>query len=422
MSQDPLHLLVIEPRFPGPLAGVADALVRRRGYRATLMCHVVEPAEYWPASVGNGLDVVQFQVGGVAREPAVSWTRDLERAFCYAYGAWEVFDARRIRPVDLVLGRSAGLGSTLFAPVSYPRVPIVQALDYHVHPTANDLAEVDLPALPVEYRHWRRAATAMDLLDLENGVRPWTFSHWQRNLFPPEYRNDFRVLHHGIDAPDRPPRSGPRTRPCVVAGRSIPPDVQLVTYVSRRLDRLRGFDRFVALADRLLAEREDVLCVAVGGGPVERALDVRFHGQDYAAALLGDRDRSAASRLWCPGNLTPRELDMLLEASDLHIAPGRPYPVARSTFEAMAVQTPILAWDTAPVREVLTHEQTGWLVPPGDAAIDEAAAIARAILNDPAAARSVTRAARAVFLERFDRAAVLPEIAGWFHALASGEA
>src|SRR5947209_924292 len=75
MAQDPLHLLCIEPAFPGRLGAVADWLVRRRGYRCQFYCHTVGPQETWPEAVGRGLDVIGFNVGGVAREAAVEWTR-----------------------------------------------------------------------------------------------------------------------------------------------------------------------------------------------------------------------------------------------------------------------------------------------------------------------------------------------------------
>ncbi|HEV3256787.1 MAG TPA: hypothetical protein VG013_07910 [Gemmataceae bacterium] len=116
MAQDPLSLLCIEPRFPGRLGAVADWLVRRRGYRCQFYCHHIAPREHWPEATGKGLDVVQFNVGGVAKEAAVSWTRTLERGLCYGYGCWEVIEARRLKGIDLILGHSAGLGSTLFAP------------------------------------------------------------------------------------------------------------------------------------------------------------------------------------------------------------------------------------------------------------------------------------------------------------------
>src|SRR5580658_11071721 len=111
MPQAPLHLLCVEPRFPGRLGATADWLVRRRGYRCQFFCNVVDRQEDLPESVGQGLELVPFKVGGVARGKAASWTRILERGLCYAYGFWEVLTARRPGAVDLILGRSCGLGS-----------------------------------------------------------------------------------------------------------------------------------------------------------------------------------------------------------------------------------------------------------------------------------------------------------------------
>ena len=45
MAQDPLHLLCIEPQFPGRLGGVADWLVRRRGYRCQFYCNNTDAQE-----------------------------------------------------------------------------------------------------------------------------------------------------------------------------------------------------------------------------------------------------------------------------------------------------------------------------------------------------------------------------------------
>jgi glycosyltransferase involved in cell wall biosynthesis len=408
----PLSLLCVEPRFPGRLGGVADWLVRKRGYRCRFYCHTAGPREHWPPSVGRGLEVIAFNVGGVAREQAVSWTRSLERGLCYAYGCWEVLEARRPRPIDLVLGRSAGLGSTLFAPAHLPRIPIVNLFDYHFHPHHHDLAgEPDRPTTP-EYLAWRRTANAMDLLDLENGVHPWVPTAWQRDLFPPEYRGDFTVLFDGVDASrlHRDP-----ARPRVVAGTPVPPGMHVVSFVARRLDRLRGFDRFARLANRLLRECPDVLCVAAGGRTVDRGLDVLHFGQDYAAHVFREEPPMDPERFRLLGDITLEGIAELLKASDLHVYPGRPYPVARSLVEAMAAGCVVLAADTAPVREIVTPGTTGLLVPPDDA--DAAFEQALAVLADPAAHRPLGDAAADLVRQRLARDATLPALAAWFEQL-----
>jgi hypothetical protein len=97
MAQDPLNLLCIEPRFPGRLGAVADWLVRHRGYRCWLFCASTDAPEHWSATAGKGLEVVGYQTGGVANEPAVTWIRYLERGLCHAYGCWETLHSRRPR-------------------------------------------------------------------------------------------------------------------------------------------------------------------------------------------------------------------------------------------------------------------------------------------------------------------------------------
>jgi glycosyltransferase involved in cell wall biosynthesis len=408
MSQDPLNLLCVETRFPSRLGAVADWLVRKRGYRCHFFCHQLEPRETWPETVSNGLVLIQFNVGGVAREASVSWTRALERGLCHAYGAWEVIDNRRPRPLDVALGRSYGMGSTLFLPVYQPRLPIVNFFDYYYLPRVHDLADEDASTLPHEYIHWRRSANAMDLLDLENGVVPWTATRWQRDLYPEEYRDDFVVVPDGVDAARFPQRRGPRPR--TIAGRSIPEGTRLVTFVARSLDRLRGFDRFAELAARLIAERPDVVCVAVGEATVGRTLDLKFYGRDYASEALGQFTLRDHSRFWRLGVVSPAVVGELLAASDLHVVPSRPYPVSRSLLEAMAAGTVVLAWDTPPVREVLEPDRTAHLVADSEAAFRAALAV----LDDPAAHRPLGDAAREEARERWDRDVTLPRLVELF--------
>ena len=253
MAQDPLHVLWVEPHFPGRLGAVADWLVRRRGYRCWFYCHTALAREHWPASVGHGLELQVFGVGGAAREQAVAWSRTLERSLCYSYGCWEVLEARRPRPIDLIVGRSAGLGSTLFAPVYAPAPARVNLFDYYFHPRQNDLAAEIAADAPAAYVHWRRSANSIELLDLEQCDLAWTATNWQRHLFPVEYRDDLWVQHDGI-ATAGPGDVTPsrRTARRSLAGRLVPEGTRVVSFVARSLERLRGFDRFWHAANALL--------------------------------------------------------------------------------------------------------------------------------------------------------------------------
>lgn len=420
MAQDPLHVLWVEPRFPGRLGAVADWLVRRRGYRSTFYCHTVDERRSWPSSVGKGLDVQIFGVGGVARESAVTWSRALERSLCYAYGCWEVLDKKRPRPIDLIVGRSAGLGSALFAPVYWPAAPVVNFLDYFYHAHHHDLADETGPETAPAYFHWRRSMAAIELLDLEQASLGWTPTHWQRHLFPAEYRDEFLVLHDGIDtrrfarlswhAVGRGPRS--------IAGRTIPDEMRVVSFIARSLDRVRGFDRFLAIANRLIQARADVLCIVAGDPIVRRGLDVEFHNRDYPAHLLAQQTLAAADRLWFLGPSTPNTIAELLAGTDLHVAPSRSYPVGSSLLEAMAAGCVVLVSDTAPHREVIVPGQTGLMGDGSDT--DSLVRQALAVLEDRPAHRPLGDSASAMVSAHYAQDVCLPRLADQFSALVAG--
>lgn len=403
MSKHPLNLLFVEPRFPGRLGPIADWLVRKRGHRVHFACHQIEPDDHQLPSVGRGLDFIRFNVGGIAREPSVPWWRGFERGLCYAYGAHEVIDAFRPRPVDLILGRSGGLGSTLFMPISYPKIPILQYFDHFLHPRAGDLADDDASSLPSDYVHWRRSANAMDLVELENGVVPWTGSHWQRDLYPAEYRDRFAVIPPSIDTRRF---TRPETPEQTLCGRAIPTGTKVVTFIASALDRLHGFDHFVALAERLLAARADVLCIATGDATVQTMLDVRHHGTDYASTLLAGHPLAGHDRFWRVGRVSPSEVAQLLGRSDLHIHPERVHPVSSTLLEAMSARCVILAADTPPLREIVEHERTALLSPFDD--IDAPVRRALQVLDAPQSHAHLAQSASATARERFDHDAVLP--------------
>ncbi len=413
MSQPPLDLVCIEPRFPGRLGGVADWLVRRRGYRVRFFCNQADPAVQWPEATGRGIEVVAFNVGGVARETSVEWPKVLERSLCYAYGCWEVLEGRRPRPVDLILGRSNGLGSSLYAPVIFPRTPIVQFFDTYFDPDRREPGD-EAERRPDTYRHWRLAANAVELVELENGVTPWTATDYQRSLFPTPYRDDFHVLHDGVETRGLPAR---HRDPLTIGGRTIPADAKVVTFVARSLDRLRGFDRFVGIVDRLVRAEPNVVAVAVGSRVADHPFDFAHYGRDYPLILLGENPPTSLERLWMPGVLPPDDVRRLLARSDLHVYASRPHPASRSLVEAMAAGCVVLAFETEAALEVIEPGVSGLLVPTD---LDEASRIALGVLQDPAAHRPLGEAAAERVRERYSRDVTLPRLADLFDRLASG--
>ena len=107
----------------------------------------------------------------------------------------------------------------------------------------------------------------------------------------------------------------------------------------------------------------------------------------------------------------------VLAASDLHVVASRPYPVARSTFEALAAGALVLALDVEPVARVPHARSTHLLVPPDDP--DATFEAARLALDDLAAVRPLADAGSEFAREWLSRDATLPDLARLFDRLAS---
>jgi glycosyltransferase involved in cell wall biosynthesis len=293
-----------------------------------------------------------------------------------------------------------------------PGAPTINFFDYYYHPHQHDLCADLLLSLPPEYYYWRRTTNAMSLLELENGTHAWTATAWQRSLFPREYQDDFLVLHPGVNtARFHPDLAWPRS----LDGQRLSDAARVVSFIASSLDRVRGFDRFVQLADRLQADDPDVVCVAVGDFTVGRGLDVDYFGTDYAHQLLQMTPVHDRQRLWLLGGVPPAVVANVLAASDLHVYPSRAYPVSTSLLEAMACGCPVLAWDSPPVREVLSHGENGLIVPSDD--LDAAVAQAQAVLADPAEYAPLGRAAAELIRQHYAHDVTVPALARHFDSL-----
>ena len=94
------------------------------------------------------------------------------------------------------------------------------------------------------------------------------------------------------------------------------------------------------------------------------------------------------------------DVPRLLRASSLAVLPTRTEALPTTLIEAAACGLPVVATDVGGVPEVVSHGETGLLVPPGDpTALGDA--IAR-LLADPARRAAMGAAARRTAVERFD--------------------
>lgn len=138
----------------------------------------------------------------------------------------------------------------------------------------------------------------------------------------------------------------------------------------------------------------DAVLLIIGEGPLSFALknQVKRLGLQQRVLFLGQRDN----------------VGDYYDAMDLLILPSLSEGLPFVVLEAMSAGTPVLATQVGAVDQVITHNETGWIVPPGNAS-----ALAQqlsAILNDDPKRIQTGRQAQRALFPRFSPARQAQEV------------
>jgi len=132
----------------------------------------------------------------------------------------------------------------------------------------------------------------------------------------------------------------------------ISPSAPLVTYVARLVES-KNIPLFLAVAERVLAERPDAVFLLVGQGPVGEGARQRVEAMGRGGSIrgLGFRD----------------DLPELLRNSDVFLSTSDYEGFGLALAEAGAAGTPVVSTRVGGVTEVVVEGETGFLAEAGDA-------------------------------------------------------
>ena len=340
------------------------------------------------------------------------WTQEFARKLRRCRGVLKALKKRPDIQPDLVVGYS-GFGSTLLIPEVLD-CPIINYFEYFMDSKQSGMLYRTDFDHPDSYYFSRRAANAMFLLDLESCRAGYAPTHWQRSLLPKAYQPKVKVIFDGIDTTIfRPLPKGPR----VVRKTTLPSDVRIVTYVSRGFELIRGFDIFMKVAKRIYTEYPNVLFVVAGRDRVEYGTDAQLTGHVCFKKWVLKQDSYDLSKFRFVGWLSTPALAQLFNLSDLHIYLTTPFPLSWSLFKALAYGATVLASNTGPVRELITHGRNGLLADFFD--VDGFAEHALRVLRDPASYRHLGATAVSDIQQHYSTEVVLPKLLRFFEHTAS---
>lgn len=353
-------ILFIHNNFPGQYKLVAARLARRDDLRVFAI----------GSSTASDMDGVRLQryrlsSDGVQSTHSFAQRFDLEcrRAEQIIYAA-NVLKLEGMAPKVILV--HPGWGESLPLRQLFPGAKICVYCEFYYNSQGADVGfDPEFKGYGVDGLtriQLRNAATLLALADADLAVSP---TAWQQSMFPREFRSKIKVIHDGIDVDKLAPGSARFSHPALP--RPLKTGDEVLTFVSRGLEPYRGFHIFMRALPRILAARPQAQVCIVGSDQVSYGSPPAT-GESWKAVMLNElAGKLDLKRVHFLDRVPYDQLTALLRVSRVHVYLTYPFVLSWSLLEAMALGCLIVASDVAPVQEVITDRQNGFLVPFFDA-------------------------------------------------------
>jgi glycogen synthase len=228
-----------------------------------------------------------------------------------------------------------------------------------------------------------------------------------------------RVIHNGIDLQQYRPTPDPAT----LAEFGIDPARPMVLFVGR-ITKQKGI---LHLVNAIRSFRAGVQVVLCAGAP-----DTPEIGRAMTAAVAEARGSTSNPVIWIPEMLPRDKVIALYTQADIFVCPSVYEPFGIINLEAMACETPVVASAVGGIPEVVSHGETGLLVPaetldpseveprhPAQFARDLAAAV-NTLLDDADLRASMGRRARERVEQQFSWPAIARQTVRFYEDVIAG--
>jgi glycosyltransferase involved in cell wall biosynthesis len=394
-----MHVLFVHKEFPGHFGHIARYLAEHYGVECTFVYRNL-PNRFQgrlPAGIDRGIRLIQYQSRGASGDTHFC-NLHTEVSMWHAQAVYETMKSLPAVKPDVVVGH-CGFGTALFLANLYP-CPLIVHCEFFEQPGKPLLfSRREFPPSEMDFLR-ARASNATNLLNLQTCAAGYSPTEWQRSLFPAEYQHKIVTIFDGIDRTLWQRRAVSRN---IGNLPPIPAGTRVVTYVSYGLEALRGFDIFMKVA-----KRQDVIFIVVGADRVQYGEDLRFIRAPTFAQHVLSQDAYDLNRFLFTGQILEEQLVEILSLSDVHIYLTMPFVLGWSLMDALACGCTVVASDTAPVREVIQHEQNGLLADFYD--VDGLVSLALQVLDNPEKYRPLGEAGIRLVDEKYSLAKTAPQI------------
>jgi glycosyltransferase involved in cell wall biosynthesis len=387
-----MNILFVHQNFPGQFKHLAPALLKA-GHKVVAL-----------GIGGAGLAEIPL----VRYKPGRNTSRDLHplaRDFETKLIRGDACAAASVRlkrggfnPDVIVL--NPGWGEGLFLKDVWPDAKMLTLLEFFYAARGLDAdfdPEFRIDDIAQDARvHIKNASLLMALDSMDWGMSPTQFQH---SVMPRAYRDRISVVFDGIDTGVvRPDAAASFT----LAGKTLRAGDEVLTFINRNLEPYRGYHQFMRALPRIMRERPNALVLVVGGDEVSYGAAAPA-GKTWKQLFFDEvKDRVDVSRLHFLGRIPYVSYLQLLQVSACHVYLSYPFVLGWSCIESLSAGCLVVGSATAPVQEVIQHQQNGLLVDFFDH--DALAKAVIATLAQPAAYAHLRHAARESAVVRYDLA------------------
>ena len=410
-----MNILFVHQNMPGQYRELVQWLAAQGGHRIYFLTQRKDAPNF------AGVETRIYKAHRKPAKDAYGLSKVWEEATGAGFGA--AMAARRMESEegfkpDIVIGH-IGWGELTFFKQVWPDVPIIGFFEYYYN-IEGGLVGFDPEETVSDHApflmHARNAVPLANIETVDQGHCP---TIWQRDRFPASFHDRMYVCHDGI----RTDKLRPNPDVELKLGRLDHPltrDDEVLTYVARNLERARGFHVFMRALPQIMRERPNARVLIVGGNEVSyggKSTDPRGLRGEMEAEV---GDQLDWSRLHFLGRIPYPDYQKLIQLSRCHVYLTMPFVLSWSLLESMSMGATIVASDVAPVREAMTHGQTGLLVD-----FFDREALARQVIDvlaKPDDFSDLGQAARAHVVQEYDfLTKCLPEHIAQINALVSAE-
>jgi len=256
---------------------------------------------------------------------------------------------------DVICAHS-GWGPSLYVKDLFPNAKLLCYFEWYYHAFGSD-ADF-LPDAKMDYDDASRIRTKnlpvlMDLAHCDWGQIPTDF---QASQFPDIFRPKLSVLHDGVDTNFFKPNPKAEKK---FGNLDLSHVDEILTYATRGMEPYRGFPEFMRAAAILMKQRPNLHVVVVGQDRVAYGKKLP-EGDSWRKRMLKELNFDE-SRLHFTGLLPYGEYVKALQSSTVQAYLTVPFVLSWSLIETLSCGALVVASDTAPVKEVITDNENGFL-------------------------------------------------------------